>query len=164
MRRAAVVSLMVLGACAPVTRAPPSAELYARFALVSQPVTAAGQLTLGGRAMQCGAAKTVMDRALRDYGAAIGDFIVLNPDRLAGAPPDAQLWVYAHECGHLNGRTDEAAADCFGVRKGRDEGWLDAGGLDTVCAFVTKVAPDHLHAPGADRCAAMRRCFASSAR
>ncbi|WP_443748551.1 hypothetical protein [Asticcacaulis solisilvae] len=163
MRRAALSCLILLGACAPVARTPPSAELYARFAMVSRPVVAPGALMLGDRAMQCGPARTVMDAGLRDYGAAIGDFIVLNPDRLAGAPAVAQQWVYAHECGHLNGQTDEEAADCFGVRKGRDEGWLDAGGLDAVCAFVARVPPDHAHAPGADRCAAMRRCFASSA-
>ncbi len=157
-RRAALACLAALGACAPVTKAP-SAEVYARFALVAQPIAPAGQLTLGGRAMQCGAAKTVMDRNLRDYGAAIGDFIALNPDRLSGVSPAAGQWVYGHECGHLNGQVNEEDADCFSVKKGRDEGWLDAEGLEEVCAFVAKVPPDHLHARGADRCAAMRRCF-----
>lgn len=153
------MGLVVLGACAPVTRTP-SAEVYARFALVSQPVVPAGQLTLGGRSMQCGAAKTVMDGNLRDYGAAIGDFIVLNPGRLSGASPVAQQWVYGHECGHLNGHADEEDADCFSVQKGRDEGWLDVEGLEGVCTFVAKVPPDHAHARGAGRCMAMRRCFA----
>jgi len=158
-RRAALLALIALGACAPVAKAPPSAELYARFALVQQPIVPAGRLTLGGRAMQCAAAKTVMDENLRDDGAAIGDFIVLNPDRLSGMSPVAQQWVYGHECGHLNGHGDEEDADCFGVRKGRAEGWLDARGLEEVCAFMARVPPDHAHAPGADRCAAMRRCF-----
>jgi hypothetical protein len=162
VRRPALIGLAVLGACAPATRAPPSAELYARFALVSQPVVAAGQLTLGGRTMRCGFAKTVMDDALRDYGAAIGDFIVLNPGRLAAAPPAVQQWIYGHECGHLNGRTDETAADCFGVQKGLAEGWLDMDGLGAVCTFAAKAPPDHVHSAGADRCTAMRRCFAGN--
>jgi len=110
--------------------------------------------------MQCGPAKTVMDSALRDHGAAIGDFIVLNPRRLATVPPAAQQWIYGHECGHLNGRTDEAAADCFGVQKGRAEGWLDMDGLEAVCAFVAEAPADHTHSAGADRCSALRRCFA----
>jgi hypothetical protein len=110
--------------------------------------------------MQCGAAKTVMDDNLRDDGAAMGDFVLLNPKRLSGVSPPAQQWVYGHECGHLNGHTDEEDADCFSVRKGLAEGWLDAFGLEKVCAFVARVPPDHAHPKGADRCAAMRRCFA----
>lgn len=156
--RAALLALAVLGACAPVARTP-TAEVYARFALVSQPVVPAGRLTLGGRQMQCGAARTVMDGNLRDYGAAIGDFIVLNPDRLSGVSPVARAWVYGHECGHLNGHRSETEADCFGVQKGRAENWLDADGLEDVCTLVARVPPDHAHAKGADRCAAMRRCF-----
>jgi hypothetical protein len=89
----------------------------------------------------------------------LSGFIILNPRVIDAVPGPVQLWIYSHECGHLNGIRDELKADCFGVQRGRREAWLTPRGLDQVCAFISAGRPDAMHSGGPDRCARMRQCY-----
>jgi len=70
-----------------------------------------------------------------------------------------KLWIYGHECGHLFGGLDENKADCFAVRRGQADGWLDTNGLDQVCSFISAARADAMHFGGPERCTFMRECF-----
>jgi hypothetical protein len=70
-----------------------------------------------------------------------------------------KLWIFGHECGHVSGIRDESEADCFGVQRGRREGWLTPQGLDQVCEFISAVRLDTMHFAGPERCAIMRQCY-----
>jgi hypothetical protein len=127
-------------------------------------VVPAGQLVLDGHRMACGQSATVLDPNLNDYAAApYPQFIILNLPDLAKAPTAVKLWIYSHECGHLSGGLDENKADCFAVRRGRTEGWLDALGLDQVCGFIGAARADSRHFSGPERCTFMRECFREAA-
>jgi len=160
---------MVIGlsACAPApasgTARPLSARAYARWRLLPpSSVASPGQFSIAGTPATCQAAPTVLNPHLDDTAAAYGDFIVVNPDRLAGRPAAVGHWAYAHECGHLRFGADEARADCAAVEDGVRQGWLTASGLDQVCDYVRPAKPDLRHGRGATRCEAMRACFAAA--
>lgn len=119
-----------------------------------------GQLVLDGHRMICGNHATVLDPNLNDYAAApYPQFIILNMPLVARVPTPVKLWIYSHECGHLFGGPDENKADCYAIRRGRNEGWLNAAGLELVCQFINAARPDALHASGPDRCNLMRECY-----
>jgi hypothetical protein len=119
-----------------------------------------GQLVIDGHRMICGNYATVLDPNLNDYAAApYRQFIILNMPYIAKVPTAVKLWIYSHECGHKFVGTDENKADCYAVRRGRSEGWLDASALEEVCQFISAARPDALHATGPDRCKSMRECY-----
>jgi hypothetical protein len=123
-----------------------------------------GQLVIDGHRMVCGTYATVIDPNLNDYAAApYRQFIILNMPYIAKVPIAVKLWIYSHECGHKFVGTDENKADCYAVRRGRSEGWLDASGLEEVCQFISAARPDALHASGPDRCELMRECYRQAA-
>jgi hypothetical protein len=123
-----------------------------------------GQLVLDGHRMICGNHATVLDPNLNDYAAApYPQFVILNMPYIAKVPTVVKLWIYSHECGHLFVGMDENKADCFAVRRGRTEGWLDAAGLEQVCSFISAARPDAAHFSGAERCNLMRDCFRNAA-
>ena len=123
-------------------------------------IVPAGQLVLDGRHISCGHWATVLDPNLNDYAAApYRQFIILNMPYVAKVPTAVKLWIYNHECGHKFGGPDENKADCFAVRRGRAEGWLDASGLEQVCSFIGAARSDAMHVSGLDRCNLMRECW-----
>lgn len=138
----------------------PTAESYVARLQGDAVIIPAGQLKLAGRRVLCGNRPTVLDSQLDDYGAAHPGFLILNPRLLATLSPPVKLWVHAHECGHQFRGESEETADCFGVQRGRREGWLDTAGLDEVCKFISSAKGDFAHLGGKDRCEYMRRCYA----
>ena len=121
-----------------------------------------GEFTLDGRKQLCGQRPTVIDGQLDDYGAAYPGFLIMNPKLLDRVSTPVKQWIYAHECGHQFRGPDEETADCFGVQRGRREGWLTEDGLNQVCEFIAAAKGDNMHFAGPHRCEAMRRCYVDS--
>jgi hypothetical protein len=142
--------------------ADPSPEEYLAAAGTDATIVPAGQLALDGRTQTCAARPTVLDPGLNDYAVAYPKFIILNLRLLAKVATPVKLWIYAHECGHHYHGPDETKADCYGVRRGRSEGWLTAEGLEQICAFIQPGRVDATHFAGAQRCELMRQCFRSA--
>jgi len=124
---------------------------------------AAGKLKIDKHRMVCGRRPTVIDPKFDSWGGAYPGYLILNPDRLKGLATPVKLFVYAHECGHQFIGRDEAAADCFGIKRGRRYGWLKEEGLAQVCDFISKLKGDANHAAGPKRCEKMRRCYLDAA-
>lgn len=120
---------------------------------------AAGTLRLAGRLMRCGGTPTLISHHFWDYGGATRDKIILNPSKLDPLPTPVQLYIYAHECGHLIYGPKEIQADCYAIKRGRREGWLNRDGLEDICAFFQDHPGDYAHPPGPERCQIMTRCF-----
>jgi hypothetical protein len=137
---------------------PTTAEYLARHA--GAQLVPAGGLRFDGEAFACGRYPAVLNAGLDDYGAAFFGFVLINPARFETLPLILKRYAYAHECGHQYVGYDEGEADCYAIRRGRSEGWLDAGGMDAICDFISRSKGDAAHALGVRRCAMMRRCFA----
>jgi hypothetical protein len=120
----------------------------------------AGALSFDGESFACGRFPTVFNASLDDYGAAYFGFVLINPARFQMLPTILKRYVYAHECGHQYVGYDEGEADCYAIRRGRRQGWLDAAGMDAICDFISRSKGDAAHALGVRRCEMMRRCFA----
>lgn len=120
----------------------------------------AGQLRFEGENFACGRFPTILNGRLDDYGAAYFGYVLLNPGRIETLPLILKRYAYAHECGHQYVGYDEGEADCFAIRRGKAEGWLDAKGMDAICGFISRSKGDAVHALGQRRCEMMRRCFA----
>jgi hypothetical protein len=119
----------------------------------------AGALTFGGQTFTCGHRPAVLAPEFEDYAAAFSSFLIVNPGRFGKLPPILQRYAYTHECGHQFVGRDEEMADCYAIRRGREEGWLDARGMEEICAFISKSKGDITHPAGVHRCQVMRRCF-----
>ena len=124
---------------------------------------AAGKLKIDRHPMACGRRPTVIDPKFDSWGGAYPGYLILNPGRLKSLTTPVKLFVYAHECGHQFIGRDEAAADCFGIKRGRRYGWLTEEGLAQVCDFISKLKGDANHAAGPKRCEKMRRCYLDAA-
>jgi hypothetical protein len=144
---------------AAVSDSGPTAEEYIGYTNGSAYLVPVGQLKIKGYRIQCGARPTVIDDKLDDYGAAYPGFIILNTQLLDKLPRTVELWIYSHECGHQFRGPDEQTADCFGVQRGRREGWLNEDGLNEVCNFIGAAKGDNMHFAGPHRCEAMRACY-----
>lgn len=140
--------------------ATPTVEEYLAHAGSTATFVPAGSLTYDGAAFACGRFPTVLNAKLDDYGAAYFGFVLLNPARFDALPLTLKRYAYAHECGHQYVGYDEGEADCYAVRRGRREGWLDAAAMDEICAFISRSKGDGVHALGTRRCAMMRQCLA----
>ena len=90
---------------------------------------------------------------LDDYGAAYFGFILINPKRFELLPPTIKRYAYGHECGHQHVGYDEGEADCYSIRRGQAEGWLDEAAMDEICAFISHSKGDAVH-PARRRAAA----------
>ena len=73
-----------------------------------------------------------------------------------------KFYVYYHECGHQFVGRSETGADCFSIQRGVRNGWLDAKGMDQICAFISQLKGDAVHPPGPKRCDLMRQCYAAA--
>lgn len=138
----------------------PSLEEYLDHRGAEVAVIPAGALSFNGADFRCGRFPAVMDAKLDDYGAAYFGFILLNPVRFEALPLPLKRYAYTHECGHQYVGFDEGEADCYAIRRGKREGWLDDKVLGDICGFISQSRGDGIHAQGARRCEMMRRCFA----
>ena len=120
----------------------------------------AGELSYNGASFVCARFPTIFDATLKDYGAAYLGTVILNKARFEQMPLTLKRYAYAHECGHQYVGLDEDAADCYAIRRGRKDGWLDETAMDEICAFISRSKGDAVHALGMHRCERMRQCFA----
>ncbi len=171
IRRALLIAaafLILLGGATGLARwlqfvyATPTVEEYLVHLGGEAKVLPVGQLAYDGHNFQCGRFPTVLNAKLDDYGAAYFGFVLLNPARFETLPLTLKRYAYAHECGHQYVGYDEGEADCYAIRRGRREGWLDAQAMDEICGFISRSKGDAAHAFGTRRCEMMRRCFARS--
>ena len=123
----------------------------------------AGELSFDGVAFRCARFPTIFDPTLKDYGAAYFGFVMLNKERFEQMPLTLKRYAYTHECGHQYVGFNEDDADCYAIRRGRKDGWLDSTALDEICAFIGRSKGDGAHALGERRCKKMRQCFADAA-
>lgn len=162
-RISAFLAPMLVAAAVAVWAAPawsqPTPEEYVAHVGGGARIVPPGDLTINGRRMLCGQRPTILDPNLDDYGAAYPGFLILNPDKLAAVPPVVAMWIFSHECAHQFRGPDEETADCFGVQRGRRQGWLSPSGVEDVCTFISPAEGDSMHFSGSHRCEAMRKCF-----
>jgi hypothetical protein len=122
-----------------------------------------GALVIAGRSLRCGRARNVLDPRLPNLGVADDrGLIVVNPRLLNRWPEAVRLFVYHHECGHLHVGGSELAADCWAVKQGIQQGWLDRGSLRQICRSFGDGPATDTHPSGASRCASLDRCFATA--
>jgi hypothetical protein len=156
-----VVAMVLVGANSQWAAAePPTPEEYIGKVGGDARIVPPGQLKIDDNNMICGKRPTVLDSQLDDYGAAYPGFLILNPKLLAKISTPVKLWIYSHECGHQFCGPDEETADCFAVQRGRRQKWLTPEGLEEICRFISPAKGDSMHFKGAERCEAMRRCYA----
>jgi hypothetical protein len=123
-------------------------------------IVPAGSMEIDGRRVSCGPRPTILDPGLNDHAVSFAKFIVVNPTLMAKAATPVKLWIYNHACGHQSVGPDEAKADCYGVQRGRLEGWLVPEQLQQICVFIESGQPDSVHFAGTSRCDPMRVCYA----
>ncbi len=141
------------------TNSPPTPPEYMARMGEGAKIIGAGAFTVEGRTFVCGRRPTLLAPKFEDYAAAFPGYLIVNPDRFAKLTPILQLYAYTHECGHQFVGRDEEAADCYAIDTGLADGWLDAAGLEEICAFISRSPGDQYHPPGVRRCAVMRTCF-----
>lgn len=142
--------------------ATPTVSEYLAHAGPKAKFVPAGALKYEGVSLHCSRFPTVFNAALDDYGAAYFGFVILNPYRFEALPLTLKRYAYLHECGHQYVGYDEGEADCYAIRRGKQEGWLNAAAMDEICGFISRSKGDALHALGLRRCEMMRRCFAKN--
>ena len=122
-----------------------------------------GAVEIAGRSMRCGDVRSKLDPRLENLGISIPDrsLIVINPALLRRESDTVRLFVYSHECGHHNVGASELGADCWAVRRGLREGWLDKDGLRQVCGSFGNAPETPTHPSASRRCSNLNRCFAT---
>jgi hypothetical protein len=105
-----------------------------------------GSIRIGARKLQCGGVRNVPDTRLPNLGISVPDakLLVINPMLVARQPKLVRLFVFHHECGHHHVGASEFNADCWAVRRGVRDGWLDKARLAQVCNSFGS-APGHRH-------------------
>ncbi len=112
-------------------------------------VAHAGSAILGGRRMTCARAKIRLNSNIPGVGFATPGRIALNPRALKRYSSAVRRMIFLHECAHQYVGGNEAAADCWAVRRAKRQGWLTRKGIRQVCASFNSAA----------RCRALTRCF-----
>jgi hypothetical protein len=99
-----------------------------------------------------------------NLGVAVPDrqLLVINPKLLSFQPRPVRLFVFQHECGHHHVGASEMNADCWAVRRGVLDGWLDRAGLVQICKSFGDAPVTATHPSGARRCRNLDLCFASA--
>src|SRR5262245_63881260 len=85
-------------------------------------------VALAGHVLRCQKVRIVTDPRLPSEGAAAPGVLILNPRMLNQQPPTVRLFVFHHECGHHQIGDSELKADCWAVKQGVRDGWLDEKG------------------------------------
>jgi len=119
-------------------------------------------ITLAGRSMSCGKADILIDRDLPSEGGAGETVLILNPNMLNRQPPTVRLFVFKHECGHISVGDSELDADCYAVKHGVREGWLNRQSLAQVCDSFEGAPETDTHPSAKRRCANLDRCYAQA--
>lgn len=139
----------------------PSVEAYLKEAGPDSSLVKHGALTIDGRAVNCGKRPTVLNPNFDSWGGAFPGFLILNAKKITGLSTQVKLYIYSHECGHQFEGADEIKADLFAIRRGVKWGWLDAQGMEEICAFISQLKGDAVHPPGPKRCQIMRKHYQS---
>ena len=94
-----------------------------------------GALQMDGRTLRCGNARSALDESLPNLGMSIPDarLLVFNPTLLGRHTGVVRLFVFHHECGHQHVGASEMGADCWAVRRGVSDGWLEKRALAQIC-------------------------------
>jgi hypothetical protein len=147
-----------LVACAAV----PGATLLVASPASAQSVDRDGSLKLAGRSLRCGRARNVIDRNIPIEGMSAPGMVILNPSLLRQHPENVRVFIFHHECAHQHVGGDELGADCWAVRRGVSDGWLDKKGLGDVCRSFGDAPESPTHPSGRRRCRNLDRCFAAA--
>jgi hypothetical protein len=117
---------------------------------------------IGGVSVSCMGVPTWLDDEINDIAIAVPGAIVLSP-ALGNWPPVVQVFVYAHECAHHLPaiRSNENAADCWAIKLGRNQGWIDFQGLRLIQTYFQNNQGDWTHLPGRWRIQQMQACFST---
>lgn len=137
----------------------PSLEEYVEEVGPDAKIIPQGQLKIDGKPVNCGKRPTVLNPNFDSWGGAFPGFMILNNKKIIGLPTATKLYIYAHECGHQFEGADETKADLFAIRRGVKWGWLDAQGVEDICAFISQLKGDAVHPPGPQRCETMRKYY-----
>jgi hypothetical protein len=137
----------------------PTLDEYVKEVGPDAKVVPHGELKLDGKAVNCGKRPTVMNPNFDSWGGAFPGFMILNNKKITGLPTPTKLYIFAHECGHQFQGPDETKADLFAIRRGVKWGWLDAQGMEDICAFISQLKGDAVHPPGPQRCETMRKYY-----
>ena len=137
----------------------PTVGEYLKDAGPDAKLVAHGALAIDGRTVNCGKRPTVINDNFDSWGGAFPGFLILNTQKITGLSTAVKLYIYSHECGHQFEGPDETKADLFAIRRGVKWGWLDAVGMEDICAFISTLKGDSVHPPGPQRCETMRRHY-----
>ena len=137
----------------------PSLDDYLKEAGPDAKLVAHGALKLDGKPVNCGKRPTVLTTNFDSWGGAFPGFLILNTKKITGLSTQVKLYIYSHECGHQFIGADETEADLFAIRRGVKWGWLDAQGMEDICAFISQLKGDAVHPPGPQRCETMRKYY-----
>lgn len=120
-----------------------------------------GSINLGGRALTCGRARNYVDYRVPSPGmASIGAGIIkVNPRYLRRMPPLVRVFVYYHECGHLVIGASEVGADCWALRRGMREGWVNETALRQIGQSFGNRPRSGPHPAGHERRRLLRQCY-----
>ena len=143
----------------------PRIACFALLALMSlASVAEAGSTIIGGKRMSCSVAQVTWTSKYPYNGYTTPGRIYLNPQILGTYPAVTRQFIFLHECGHQFVGYDnrERAADCWAIRRGRQQGWLNQPALDRICRSMQYWPGNDVHLPGPARCAALRSCFAAA--
>jgi hypothetical protein len=153
--RSAAHLLMGLALCFTLTATSPEPQSAA--AIEQGKLVAPGRLVVAGRRLSCGRTATL----IRDFdGFAVSSTVImLNMQALKDLPRPVQWLIYYHECGHILYGPNEAAADCYAVRRARREGWLNGQALEDICATFNVAGHGPVHPDPEERCAQLKQCF-----
>ena len=133
-------------------------ELYAATPISLQKD---GAVAVAGRSLRCPNTRAVFDPRLPNLGLAARGVVVLNPRLLNRQSDTVRLFVFHHECGHHHVGGSETGADCWAVKQGVRQGWLDRQRLAQVCRSFGNAPETSTHPSGASRCASLDQCFAN---
>ena len=112
---------------------------------------------IGGATLSCFGADTYVSN-INDLAKALPGQIILSPI-LSNYHPIIQIFVYMHECGHQVVGSNEAAADCWAIKVGRDQGWLPPAATGLLVQAFGNSPGDWTHAPGPYRIQQMAACY-----
>jgi hypothetical protein len=149
----------MLGVCAALDGPPASSAQSSAQSIAKQ---RDGTLMIAGRPLRCGNKRNVLDPHLPNLGLAAPGVVVFNPRLLNRWSDTVRLFVFHHECGHHHVGGDELAADCWAVKEGVRQGWLDRPALTQICRSFGNGPATSTHPSGARRCASLDRCFVSA--
>ena len=120
-----------------------------------------GTFSIDGVPARCGTVPIILDTSMSDVGMSGYGLIYLNPIHLEGLETGLRLWWLAHECAHHFVGPSELAADCWSIRKGRDEGWFPPDMFPEMDRMFADNRGDSEHPSGPVRVDHMRACYLS---